>query len=189
VLLNFFGYQVLPDDVTNTITVVIVFAALYYAFKIVRLSNQFEYVALRGGKAPYFIIAGLIFLEIDRIFDLFTVYLSRFFGFQFAVTFNDPPAALAAFFITLGLREMYVVYIKNSKAKRRLPAHQEIWPIETESGTPKTQSYSKKLTLHVPYNLCARTRAGFFGGCFLSPDALKVAQNAYLLSVTFKEVK
>jgi hypothetical protein len=104
--------------------------AIYYGIKIVRLSDKFEYVALKGGRAPYYIIVGLIFLEVDRVFDLFTGYLSAFFGYQVTVTFNDPPAALAGFFIALGLREMYVVYIRNSKVKKPIPSHQEIWETE-----------------------------------------------------------
>jgi len=108
----------------------VVLFAIYYAVKIVRLSDQFEYVALKGGRAPYYIVGGLVFLEIDRVFDLLTNYLSTIFGYQLTVTFNDPPAALAGFFIALGLREMYVVYIRNSKVKRPVPSHQEIWETE-----------------------------------------------------------
>jgi uncharacterized membrane protein (DUF485 family) len=125
-----FGHQVVPDDITNSISVAVVLFAIYYAIKIVRLSDKFEYVALKGGRAPYYIILGLIFLEIDRVFGLLTNYLSKFFGYQVTVTFNDPPAALAGFFIALGLREMYVVYIRNSKLKRAVPSHQEIWETE-----------------------------------------------------------
>jgi hypothetical protein len=124
------GRQIVPDDITNSISVAVVLFAIYYAVKIVRLSDKFEYVALKGGRAPYYIIVGLIFLEIDRVFDLFTAYLSEFFGYQVTVTFNDPPAALAGFFIALGLREMYVVYIRNSKLKKPVPSHQEIWETE-----------------------------------------------------------
>lgn len=72
----------------------------------------------------------MIFLEIDRVFDLLTGFLSNFFGYQVTITFNDPPAALAGFFIALGLREMYVVYIRNSRVKKPVPSHQEIWETE-----------------------------------------------------------
>lgn len=51
-------------------------------------------------------------------------------SYQLALTFNDPPSALAGLFIALGLREMYVVYIKNSKAKEPIPNHDEIWEME-----------------------------------------------------------
>ncbi len=108
----------------------VVAVAIYYAVKIVRLSDKFDYVALKGGRAPYYIVAGLAFLELDRVFDLLTNYMARFFGYQLTVTFNDPPAALSGFFIALGLREMYVVYIKNSKLKEAVPAHDEIWETE-----------------------------------------------------------
>lgn len=87
-------------------------------------------MALKGGRAPYYIVVGLFFLEMDRVFDLFTRYLAGYFGYQITVTLNDPPAALAGFFIALGLREMYVVYIRNSKVKRPIPAHDEIWETE-----------------------------------------------------------
>jgi hypothetical protein len=112
----------------------VVLFAIYYAIKIVRLSDKFEYVALKGGRAPYYIVVGLIFLEIDRVFDLLTSFLSTFFGYQVTITFNDPPAALAGFFIALGLREMYVVYIRNSKVKKPVPSHQEIWETEKIEG-------------------------------------------------------
>jgi hypothetical protein len=124
------GYQIVPDDITNAISVVIVAVAIYYAVKIVRLSDKFDYVALKGGRAPYYIVLGMVFLEMDRIFDLFTIPLSWFFGYQWTVTFNDPPAALAGLFIALGLRDMYVVYIRNSKVKKPAPAHNEIWETE-----------------------------------------------------------
>jgi hypothetical protein len=123
-----------PDDVTNLISVVVVAVSIYYAYKIVSLSKEFEFVALKGGRAPYYIIIGLIFLEIDRLFDLFTNTLSAIFTYQITVTFNDPPAALAGFFIALGLREMYVEYRKQSVPKRRVQPH-EIWETE-EVGRP-----------------------------------------------------
>jgi hypothetical protein len=105
--------------------------AIYYAVKIVRLSDKFDFVALKGGRAPYYIVTGMIFLEMDRVFDLLNNFLLILgFSYQDVVTFNDPPAALAGFFIALGLREMYVVYIKNSKMKRSVPAHNEIWETE-----------------------------------------------------------
>lgn len=91
--------------------------AIYYAVKIVRLSDRFDYVGLRGGRAPYYIVIGLVLLEINRMIDLLTTPLSWIFGYQITITFNDPPAALAGFFMALGLREMYVVYIRNSQAK------------------------------------------------------------------------
>jgi hypothetical protein len=114
----------------------VILIAIYYAVKIVRLSDKFDYVALKGGKAPYYIVAGLVFLEVDRVFDLFTSVLSSFFGYQVTVTFNDPPAALAGFFIALGLREMYVVYIRNSKMKKPIPSHEEIWETEKIESAP-----------------------------------------------------
>ena len=104
--------------------------AIYYAVKIIRLSDKFEFVALKGGRAPYYLVLGLILLGIDRLFDLFTGILSKLIGSPIAVTLNDPPAAFSAFFIFLGLREMYVVYIRNSKARKPIPSHQEIWQTE-----------------------------------------------------------
>jgi hypothetical protein len=66
---------------------------------------------------------------LDRILDLLSNFFSREFGYQLALTFNDPPAALAGVFILLGLREMYVVYRRESMlAKRTSP--QEIWQTE-----------------------------------------------------------
>ena len=59
------------------------------------------------------------------------------FSLQFVTLLNDPPASLAGLFIALGLREMYVVYIKNSRVKTPIPAHDEIW--ETEEATVVAQ--------------------------------------------------
>jgi hypothetical protein len=110
---------------------VVVAIAIYYAVKIVRLSDKFDYVALKGGRAPYYIVLGMIFLEMDRVFDLLTNWLLALgFSYPIVVTFNDPPATLAGLFIALGLREMYVVYIRNSKVKKQAPAHDEIWETE-----------------------------------------------------------
>jgi hypothetical protein len=114
---------------------VVVLLAVYYAVKIVRLSEKFDFVALRGGRAPYYIVLGLIFLELDRVFDLATGFLSSRFGYPLSSTFNDPPAAVSAIFIFLGLREMYVVYIRNSKVKKLAPSAQELWqPDGTEKA-------------------------------------------------------
>ena len=108
--------------------------AIYYAVKIVRLSDEFDYVALKGGRAPYYIVVGLVFLEADRVMDLLTNSMSRFFGYQLTVTFNDPPGALAGFFIALGLREMYVVYRRKAKAAKPTPTHLEIWKTEAKEN-------------------------------------------------------
>lgn len=125
------GYQLKPDDITNSISVVVVAIATYYAVKIVRLSDKFDFVALKGGRAPYYIVTGLVFLAMDRVFDLLTNFmLAMGASYQFVVTLNDPPAALAGLFIALGLREMYVVYIRNARAKAAVPAHNEIWETE-----------------------------------------------------------
>jgi hypothetical protein len=130
-------FPLVPDDLTNSISVVVVAVSIYYAYKIVSLSKEFEFVALRGGRAPYYIIIGLVFLEIDRLFDLFTNTLSAVFGYQLTITFNDPPAALAGFFIALGLREMYTAYRKQSVPKKRIEP-QEIWETErTDERVPE----------------------------------------------------
>lgn len=129
-----FGYQVVPDDITNSISVIVVGVAVYYAVKIVRLSDEFEFVALRGGRAPYYIVAGMLFLLLDRVFDLATNWmLAMGANYQLVTMFNDPPAALSGVFIALGLREMYVVYIRSSK-KRQL-AHGEVWETERVEAT------------------------------------------------------
>jgi hypothetical protein len=110
---------------------VVVAIAIYYAVKIVRLSDKFEYVALKGGRAPYYIVLGMIFLGLDRVLYLMSNWLmAAGFSYQTVGTLNDPPGPLAGFFIALGLREMYVVYIRNSKVKKQVPAHDEIWETE-----------------------------------------------------------
>jgi hypothetical protein len=93
-------------------------------------------VALKGGRAPYYIVLGMIFLGLDRVLDLLTNWLlAAGVSYQITVTINDPPGALAGLFIALGLREMYVVYIRNSKVKRPAPVHDEIWETEKVAST------------------------------------------------------
>lgn len=124
------GYPIRPEDIANAISAVIVAFAIYYAIKIVRLSDRFEYVALKGGRAPYYIVAGMVFLEMDRVLDLLTNWMTTAVGYQVVVTLDLIPASLAGFFIVLGLREMYAVYIRNSGTKRSPPAHNEVWETE-----------------------------------------------------------
>jgi hypothetical protein len=125
------GYQFVPDDITNSISVVLVAVAIYYAVKIVRLSDKFDYVALKGGRAPYYIVLGMIFLGLDRVLYLLSNWLlAAGFSYQTVGTLNDPAGPLAGFFIALGLREMYVVYIRNSKVRKPVPTHDEIWETE-----------------------------------------------------------
>lgn len=141
-MFSILGYTPVPDDFTNSISVIIVAIAMYYAYRIVRLSRGREFVALKGGRAPYYIIVGLFFLELDRVFDLLTNYLSAIFGYQVVVTFNDPPAALAAVFIMLGLREMYVMYERDSELEKNVPSSQEIW--ERERPVPLTRGLTER---------------------------------------------
>lgn len=132
-------YHIVPDDITNSISVVVVSIAIYYAFKVVQLSRDYEYVALKGGKAPYYIILGLAFLLLDRIFDLLTNFLAQYFGYQIVVTFNDPPAAIAGVFILLGLREMYVIYRKAEKRnKAKSLQGEDIWKVESDKPASHT---------------------------------------------------
>ncbi|MDG7021634.1 MAG: hypothetical protein JRN23_06860 [Nitrososphaerota archaeon] len=133
-----FGYQIVPDDITNSISVIVVGIAAYYAIKIVRLSDQFEFVALKGGRAPYYIVVGVLFLGLDRVFDLVTNWVVAMgANYQVVTMLNDPPAALSGAFIALGLREMYIVYIRSSK-KDAPVAHTEVW--ETEPAGPPLAS-------------------------------------------------
>jgi hypothetical protein len=127
-------YHVVPDDITNSISVVVVSLSIYYAYKVVQLSRDYEFVALKGGKAPYYIIIGLAFLLLDRIFDLLTNYLATIFGMQITVTFNDPPAAISGVFILLGLREMYVIYRKAEARKVEAPKGEDIWKVESDKS-------------------------------------------------------
>lgn len=73
-------------------------------------------------------------MELDRIMDLITNWLLalgfNYASYQLALTFNDPPSTLAGLLIALGLREMYVVYIRNSKMRESIPSHNEIWETE-----------------------------------------------------------
>lgn len=123
------------DNITDLASIIIVILSLYYGVKIVRLSEEMEFVALKGGRAPYYIMAGMGFLALNRLFDfLADPYLSSIFGEDIALTFDDPPAMLAALFIFLGLRNMYAIYRKGSELKRN-PKSEEIWKTETSKST------------------------------------------------------
>jgi len=90
-----------------------------------------EFVALKGGRSPYYIMTGLGFLALNRISDLLAEsVLTDLVGSEFATVFDDPPALFAAIFIFLGLRDMYVIYRKGGTLKTKDPSSEEIWAVE-----------------------------------------------------------
>ena len=119
------------ENITDLASLVVVFVSIYYGIKIVRLSKEIEFVALKGGRAPYYIMVGMGFLAINRIADLLAEnILTDLVGSEFATVFDDPPALLAAIFIFLGLRNMYEIYRKSDMPKTRDSRSQEIWAVE-----------------------------------------------------------
>lgn len=110
--------------------------AAYYAIKIIRLSDRFDFVALKGGRSPHYLVMGILFLLLDRVFDLVGNWLLvAGLTYQTVGMFNDAPGALSGLFIAMGLREMYEVYVRNSKIQKTLPAHDEVWETEKMAQT------------------------------------------------------
>ena len=127
-------FQIIPDNISDAASIIIVAISLYYGVKLVRLSRDMEFVALKGGRAPYYIMAGMGFLAINRIFDLLAEnVLTDLVGSEFAPTLDDPPALLAALFIFLGLRNMYEVYRKGSSLSKDSET-EEIWTTESKTS-------------------------------------------------------
>jgi hypothetical protein len=120
------------DNFTDLASIIIVIISLYYGVRIVRLSEDMEFVALKGGRAPYYIMAGMGFLALNRLLDFLSEpFLETMFGEEIALTFDDPPAMLAALFIFLGLRNMYAIYRKGSELKKGAKP-EEIWKTESD---------------------------------------------------------
>lgn len=121
----------MPDNISDIASIIVVAMSLYYGVKLVRLSREMEFVALKGGRAPYYIMVGMGFLAINRIFDLLAEnVLTDLVGSDLATTFDDPPALLAALFIFLGLRNMYELYRKGSISSENSNT-EEIWITES----------------------------------------------------------
>jgi len=120
-----------PDNISDVASIIVAIVSLHYGMKLVRLSKEIEFVTLKGGRAPYYIMAGLGFLALNRIADLLAEnILTDLVGSEFATVFDDPPALLAAVFIFLGLRNMYEIYRKSGTPKTRDPSSEEIWTVK-----------------------------------------------------------
>ena len=126
---------IMPDNISDGASIVIVIISMYYGVKLVRLSREMEFVALKGGRAPYYIMVGMGFLALNRIFDLLAEnFFAEIVGNELATTLDDPPALLAALFTFLGLRNMYEVYRKGSTLSKGSKV-EEIWTTESSKAS------------------------------------------------------
>ena len=117
---------IIIENITDFASLVLVSITIYLGFRIVRLSREIELVALKGGRAPYYIITGVFFLGLNRLLDFLAEPLSPILGEEISLTLDDPPGALAALFIFFGLRNMYLLYRKSSKKAGEFTA-EELW--------------------------------------------------------------
>lgn len=117
---------IIIENITDFASLVLVSITIYLGFRIVRLSREIELVALKGGRAPYYIITGVFFLGLNRLLDFLAEPLSPIVGEEISLTLDDAPGALAALFIFFGLRNMYLLYRKSSKKAEEFTA-EELW--------------------------------------------------------------
>lgn len=107
------------SDGTSLIAVLVSF---YYVFKLLRLGKGMELLAIKGGNGPKYIALAILFLALNRLLDMIAEPLIPIITADVAFSLDDPPAALSAIFLAIGLRSMYTLYIKatNSSPNMRL---------------------------------------------------------------------
>jgi len=129
---------IIIENIADLASLLLVSITIYLGFKIVRLSREMELVALKGGRAPYYIITGVFFLGLNRLLDFLAEPLSPILGEEISLALDDAPGALAALFIFFGLRNMYLLYRKSSNKGAKVTA-EELW-VDTEDGVMGGQS-------------------------------------------------
>ena len=101
------------ENITDLTSLILVSVTIVLGLRIVKMSRDIELVALKGGRAPYYIVIGVVFLGLNRLMDfLAEPFLNPLLGDELSLTLDDVPGALAALFIFLGLRSMYLLYRK-----------------------------------------------------------------------------
>ncbi len=105
-------YQFWLEFFSDAVSLVAVMISFYYIFKIIRLGRGVELLAIRGGNGPRYIVLAIVFLALNRIMDLIAEPLIPNLTADLAFALDDPPAAFAAIFLAVGLRGMYMLYVK-----------------------------------------------------------------------------
>lgn len=109
---NFPFWLELSTDLLSFMAVVFSF---YYVIKLIKLGEGVKVLAIQGGKGPKYIAVSIFFLAVNRFMDLIVEPFLPDELNDIVLSLDDPPAALAAIFLVLGLRNMYTFYVKASK--------------------------------------------------------------------------
>ncbi|MFQ6135522.1 MAG: hypothetical protein ACE5KU_06910 [Nitrososphaerales archaeon] len=108
-------YQFWLELFSDGVSLVAVLISFYYVFKLVRLGRGVELLAIKGGHGPKYIALAILFLAVNRLMDLIAEPLIPDLTTDVAFALDDPPAALSAIFLAVGLRSMYMLYIRAAK--------------------------------------------------------------------------
>lgn len=108
-------YQFWLELFSDGVSLVAVLISFYYVFKLVRLGRGVKLLAIKGGNGPKYIALAILFLAINRLMDLIAEPLIPDLTADIAFALDDPPAALSAIFLAIGLRSMYTLYIRAAK--------------------------------------------------------------------------
>lgn len=108
-------YQFWLELFSDAVSFVAVLISFYYIFKLIWLGRRVELLAIKGGRGPWYIVLAIVFLSVNRLMDMLAEPLIPDLTADLAFALDDPPAALSAIFLALGLRSMYVFYIEAAK--------------------------------------------------------------------------
>lgn len=115
-----FFYQFWLELFFDGVSLIAVLISFYYAFKLIRLGRGVKMLAIKGGRGPKYIVLAIFFLLINRLMDFIAEPLIPELTADVAFALDDPPAALSAIFLTIGLRSMYTFYIRAEKSSSEI---------------------------------------------------------------------
>lgn len=118
--MTYYLYQFWLELLTDGTSLVSVLVSFYYIFKLMRLGRGVELLAIKGGHGPKYIAIAVLFLMLNRLMDLIAEPLIPQLTADVAFALDDPPAALAAIFLALGIRSMYTLYVDASNPATKI---------------------------------------------------------------------
>lgn len=117
---SFYLYVYLLELLADSISLIAVFMGFYYIYRLLRLGKGVELLAIKGGRGPKYIALAVLSLAVNRVMDILSEPLFSIMRPEIVLVLDDPPAALAAILLALGLRNMYTLY---RKTETPLPSH------------------------------------------------------------------
>jgi len=103
-------YVYLLEMISDTVSLIAVSISFYYVYKLLRLGRGVELLAIKGGSGPKYIAAAVASLAVNRLVDISSEPLFSILRPEIVLALDDPPAALAAILLAIGLRRMYALY-------------------------------------------------------------------------------